>query len=331
MLRKTILSFFAVFLAALFCNAESVPSASGNGGSSSVLHFSELWGYVMTGEEDALSADNPCTDIGYFISAFDEFSELPAVPPRERHFGSGGRRIHVTTSVDSRSQTHLLLDPSLPLRKRAIKSLIQASESYDGLQIDWELVPKRDREHFLGFLKEIRKKLKGKTLSVAVPARVKTLADDPYDYAAIASVADKLIVMAYDEHWSRSAPGPVASVSWGLRVAEYARSVVPPEKLVIGCPFYSRAWNDEKTGGKAYRNKNVSKIRDENSGITFAESADGDLSFSFRTETLVTVFYDTVASGLARCRAYREHGIDSLAFWRIGQEEAEFWRGITAD
>ena len=52
--------------------------------------------------------------------------------------------------------------------------------------------------------------------------------------------------MAYDEHWSSSTPGPVASLPWCERVGAYAISTIPVEKLVMGVPFYGRAWQDKK-------------------------------------------------------------------------------------
>ena len=303
-------------------NLENTSDDSQNSG------FKEVWGYVMIGEESSFSNDYPVTDIGYFVNAVNNFSDFVSVPKRSEKFPDYKGRIHLVSSVDSKAQTHLLLDPKMPLRKKIIKQLVNECKEYDGLQIDWELVMKEDDKNFRSFLKELKKKLKGKRLTVAIPARVKTLERDAYDYAELSKIVDRIIVMAYDEHWSTSAPGPIASMAWCKKIADYAKTVIPEEKLVMGCHFYARAWNNEDVGRKAYRMYKVDDIIKANKVSNFRKSADGDLSFTFDTKTRVTVFYDTVESAVARCQMYKDNGIDKLSFWRVGQEIPEFWNEL---
>ena len=292
------------------------------------LRFKEVWGYVMIGEESSFSNDYPVTDIGYFVNAVNSVSDFEPVPKRSEKFPDYKGRIHLVSSVDSKAQTHLLLDPKLPLRNKIIRQLVIESKDYDGVQIDWELVMKKDDKNFRDFLKLLKKRLKGKMLTVAIPARVKTLERDAYDYAELSKIVDRIIVMAYDEHWSTSAPGPIASMAWCKKIADYAKTVIPEEKLVMGCHFYARAWNNEDVGRKAYRMYKVDDIIKSNKVTNFRKSADGDLSFTFDSKTRVTVFYDTVESAVARCQMYKDNGIDKLSFWRVGQEIPEFWNGL---
>ena len=323
---------FLAFLASglrLSAQTGALSDAGQNPGETSSLSFKEIWGYVMIGEESSLSADYPITDVGYFVSAVSNFSDFVSVPKRSEKFPDFKGRIHLTSSVDSRAQTHLLLDPKLPLRNKIIRQLVAEAKDYDGVQIDWELVAKEDDRNFRDFLRLLKKKLKGKTLSVAIPARVRTLERDAYDYAELAKIVDKIIIMAYDEHWSTSAPGPVASRAWCARVADYAKSVIPGEKLVMGCPFYSRAWTDLRWSSQAYRMHRIDDITKANKVSNFKKSADGDLSFTYDIKTRVTVFYDTVESSVARCRSYRDNGISRLAFWRVGQEIPAFWKELS--
>ena len=289
------------------------------------ISFKEIWGYVMIGEEKSLSADYPISDVGYFVNAVNNFSDFVSVPRRSEKFQNYNGRVHLVSSVDSRAQTHLLLDPKLPLRNKIIKQLVKEAADYDGIQIDWELVVKEDDKNFWNFLKLLKKRLKGKMLTVAIPARVKTLERDAYDYAELSKIVDRIIVMAYDEHWSTSSPGPIASIAWCKRISDYAKTVIPEEKLVMGCPFYSRAWSDLRWSSQAYRMYKIDGIIKDNKVSVFKKSADGDQSFSYDVKTKVTVFYDTVDSAVARCKMYCDDEITRLAFWRVGQEIPEFW------
>ena len=73
------------------------------------VEFEELWGYVFYKREDSYNPGLPLTDIGYFTEAISAFSEVPATPPKEKYFSDCPVKVHLVTSCDSRSQTHLLL------------------------------------------------------------------------------------------------------------------------------------------------------------------------------------------------------------------------------
>lgn len=329
---KRILFISTIILSFLFIPFTSFAETLGATDPSEMkLPFQEIWGYVMIGEESSFHHEYPVTDVGYFVNSVNNMSDFTAVPKRSEKFPDYKSRVHIVSSVDSKAQTHLLLDPKLPLRKKIIKQLVEQTRDYDGLQIDWEFVMKEDDENFRSFLRDLKKKLKGKMLTVAIPARTKTLERDAYDYSELSKIADRIIVMAYDEHWSTSAPGPIASIAWCKRIADYARSCIPEEKLVMGCHFYARAWNNEDVGRKAYRMYKVDDIIKSNKVTNFKKSPDGDLSFTFEKKTRVSVYYDTVESAVERCQMYKDNGVKKLSFWRLGQEIPDFWNRLKID
>lgn len=329
---KRILFISTIILSFLFIPSTSfAETLDATDPSEMKLSFQEIWGYVMIGEESSFHPEYPVTDVGYFVNSVNNMSDFTAVPKRSEKFPDYKSRVHIVSSVDSKAQTHLLLDPKLPLRKKIIKQLVEQTRDYDGLQIDWELVMKEDDENFRSFLRDLKKKLKGKMLTVAIPARTKTLERDAYDYSELSKIADRIIVMAYDEHWSTSAPGPIASIAWCKRIADYARSCIPEEKLVMGCHFYARAWNNEDVGRKAYRMYKVDDIIKSNKVTNFKKSPDGDLSFTFEKKTRVSVYYDTVESAVERCQMYKDNGVKKLSFWRLGQEIPDFWNRLKID
>ncbi len=285
----------------------------------------------MQGREKEWNTHLPITDVGYFIGAVNTMSEIPSdIPKRAKFFSSYKGRVHLVSSVDSKSQTHLLLDPELPLRKRIINQLVEASKTYDGLQIDWELVPADDKENFLAFLKKLREQLGKKTLSVAIPARMRPLLrKDPYAYSDLVPLVDKIIVMAYDEHWSTSAPGAIASTDWCKKIADYSLSVIPSQKLVMGVSFYGRTWSNDSVGNRAWYNSGVERIKRENGVAEVKRDSYGVPHFTFTKTVKITGWYDDVQSLNRRCKMYKDSGVSNLAFWRIGQEDPAFWEQIT--
>ncbi len=295
------------------------------------LCYNEIWGYVMTGKESDFSQDMPVTDVGYFASSIGIYSTVLDNAPRDKYFANYTGRVHLVSSVDSKSQTHLLLDKTLPLRDRIIADLVKRSETYEGLQIDWELVPQDDADNFYDFLVELKKQLKGKMLTLAIPARTKTLAKDPYSYSRLSKVADKILVMAYDQHWSTSKPGPVASPDWCKRIYDYAKTQIPQDKLIMGAPFYGRAWTDDKIGARAWYNTSVQRLIKENDvqSEDIQTDSNGNKYFKLKKENTITVYFDDKDTCIERMMMYSKENLKKIGFWRIGQEDPEIWKYIT--
>jgi len=287
-----------------------------------VSAFGEIWGYVMTGREEALTDNLPLSDIGYFSAGIDSYGKLTDVPVRSKLKFPG--RVHLVVVCDSRSLTHFVLIPGSSHRKELIADLLSATKDYDGLQIDFENIPSRDSDTFFSFLKDLRQGLPAnKKFTIALPARNKKVNNDQYDYEKIKPYVDRILVMAYDEHWSGSKPGSVASMKWCKRVAEYSINVIGKEKLIMGLPFYGRAWGDYTpsraliypTTEKIINEHNVEEIRREN-GIPI---------FEYTRNVKITVYYEDAYSLCARMDMYKTMGVASIGFWRIGQETAEVW------
>jgi spore germination protein YaaH len=160
-------------------------------------------------------------------------------------------------------------------------------------------------------------------LTIALPARTRTLQDDVFDYAKIKDHVDRILVMAYDEHWSTSAPGPIASMAWSRRVAAYALQVIGPEKLIMGLPFYGRTWGDISPN-RAFFHSGIQRIRREQ-GVDEIRREDGIPTFKYETTLTVTVYYEDAYSLSSRLDMYRSMGALAAGFWCLGQETPEIW------
>lgn len=286
--------------------------------------FHEVWGYALASrlyEFDPSTMD--ITDLCLFGAEINSYGELVNIPDPKKVKNFKGRK-HLVVACDSRSLTHFILDPQFGLRQKLVKKLAQASVMYDGVQIDFELVPARDIANFRSFLGDVRAAIgTQKWMSVALPARVKNISDDIYSYQKIHPLVDRIIVMAYDEHWSTSAPGSIASIDWCARIAEYSKGVIPAKKLVMGLPFYGRIWEDGSVASAWYFT-GINRIMNENN-IHEIERENEIPKFTFTQEVKVTGYFEDTYSLVKRMRMYEEKGIRKIAFWRIGQEDPTFW------
>jgi len=291
--------------------------------------FKEIWAYLLQGEEKELSGAEPITDLCYFAASLTRegrITDAIARPTITLKDGLRPRVDLVIAELSNASLMHFSLDPDFGVRPLLIDDICRVSDPFDGVQIDFESVSRDDAEYFFGFLQELKARLPaGKRLSIAIPARTGPVAD-AYDYARIAPIVDRVVIMAYDEHWSTSEPGPVASLPWCAKVVDYAQSVVANAKIVMGLPLYGRAWQDKRLA-KALRFKNVQDLVAETKS-TPSYAADLGAWFEYSESVRVKVFYDDNRTILEKLELYRARSISSVSFWRIGQGPPELWSSI---
>ena len=290
-----------------------------------VSTFEEIWVYVVAGREAALTGNLPLTDIGYFGAEIDSYGKLTGVPRRSALNFRG--RVHLVVSCNGRALSYFTLRQGSNERRELIADLISETRNYDGLQINFENIPQRSGDDYFTFLQELRAGLeRNKLFTVALAARTRKVDNDVYDYAKILPTVDRILVMAYDEHWSTSAPGPIASMGWCSRVARYSLDTIGPEKLIMGLPFYGRSWGSI-TPNRAYIHSGIQDIiREQN--ITEIDRDNGIPNFKYNTELTVTVFYEDEYSLSTRLEMYKRMGVRSVGFWRLGQETLAFWQTI---
>ncbi|MDR1635738.1 MAG: glycoside hydrolase [Treponema sp.] len=290
-----------------------------------VSSFGEVWTYLVKERETALRPGLPLSDIGYFSADVDSYGKLRGIPSR-KNAPPFPARFHLVVTCGGYALTHFVLKEGSKERRELVADLTAAARDFVGLQIDFEDVPNRDGDAFRSFLAELRDGLGEKMLTVAFKARVRTLENDPYDYKKVKPLVDRILIMAYDEHWGTSAPGPVASLEWCRRVAEYALSVIGPEKLIMGLPFYGRAWGHINPS-RALVYSGVEDLINEYQVEAIGRER-GIPTFQYEVPVRVKVYYDDEHSLSGRMEMYRSLGVRSVGFWRLGQETPAVWNRL---
>ena len=291
--------------------------------------FQEIWGYLMKGEEKEVTGREPFTDILYFGAGVSRDGRLSGsgAPPALPYNGMKPRVHLVVFILSDPSLLHRCLFKKGPARRSLVSDITAAADRYDGIQIDFESVLPEDGKAFLVFLAELKRKMPGKILSAAVPVRLNGngKGKEAYDYASLSGILDRIVVMAYDQHWRTSNAGPVASLSWCEAAAEYAVASIPRDRLVMGIPLYGRAWQDKRLNrAVTYRQARELSGR---SGKRL-EYIDKGPYFEYTEEVTVRVFYEDIGSIHAKMKLYDSYRIPSVAFWRIGQGPQELWSTI---
>lgn len=299
-----------------------------NGADTGTYEFKEVWAYVYKGEEKLLHPELPLTDIAHFCLNLNHMGRIsetlnPAVLKGKM---PAGARVHLVVSAPYNwSLMYWCLNKDKETREALIEDIVQASASYHGVQIDFESVRSEDAESYCSFLKDLRLRLHGKVLSVALPARVKEFKDG-YPYEKIAQIADRLMVMAYDEHYRSGAPGAIASLNWCEKVCAYAQQKVPREKLIMGLPLYGRVWQKGEVARSLKYPQTLELWKKVNTPVK--REGDGTPYFEFEETVRAVAYYEDERTLEKKLSLYNTNGINAVAFWKLGQGPAALWKHV---
>lgn len=280
-----------------------------------VTHLSPVWLHLdPTGQVRQ--------DRDLWLLAYARARRLPVFP------------LVANAGFDPAIMADLLASPAAREQTAAHLAAVADALAVTGLNLDFEGPFGAYRDQYTDFVADLARRLHaaGRQLSVDVVA--KTGPDDPnplaqpYDYAALAQHCDALIVMGYD--YSLDRPGPLAPLGWLEAVITYARRTVPPAKLVIGLPLYSRHWV-HCTGHLAQRtDRGYRPLRrllrlfgqslrwDAATACLWAEWTDAE----GQRHTVYAEDSRTLAPKLGLVQAA---GLSQIALWRPGLEDPAVW------
>ena len=225
----------------------------------------------------------------------------------------------------------MLHDPER-MRRHVVEIVELAKrENYDGIDIDYENLKAGDREVFTRFVTDLGNALhgSGKRLSVAVFAKTTDAGYDErnvaQDYAAIGRVADQVRLMAYDYHWGTSPPGPVAPIGWVRDVLRYAKSVIPPDRVVLGVPLYGYDWVDGTATSVTWLQAFRLATEHRAHVVYDAQTQSPWFRYTDQQGRQHEVWFENAVSSKAKFEAARGSGIGGVYLWMYGYEDGGTW------
>jgi hypothetical protein len=230
----------------------------------------------------------------------------------------------------------LLASPAA--RAQAIHTLVNSVQQNgaDGLNYDFEFVPSTSRDAFSVFVEETRK-----ALDAAVPGAELTLATPAntgyrgYDFARLAVATDRILLMAYDYHWT-SAPntGPVAPLTkgafWGASTSTDITGVLavaPAAKLAMGVPYYGNDWaaeSDQRNAKTTAKGKSVLLKSAIPNAATYGRLWDADAQnpwYRYQSSGVWhQAWYDDGPSLTAKYQWSKGKALGGVMIWALGYD-----------
>ncbi|CAM4406258.1 spore germination protein YaaH [Paenibacillus endophyticus] len=211
--------------------------------------------------------------------------------------------------------------------------LVQLGAS--GLNLDFEEVAGSDRTAYTSFVTALSKAVHAKNMQISIDLPRGSLSWNhatAYDHAALSTVVDTIIIMAYDEHWSGSqTPGSVAGLKWAEEgIKQFLSYGIPRSKLMLGIPFYVREWKldsqNKLVGNRAVVMKELPKLIADTNAQGIFDSESGQMKYKYAKDGFTYLFWaETETTVKARIDMAKRYDLAGVAAWRLGYESTELW------
>ena len=222
--------------------------------------------------------------------------------------------------------TALLHDPTR--RKAFIAGLLDYLDRTGdaGIAFDFESIAPADMPRYRALIGETNAALdkQGKIVVVTMP-----LGNGDWDPRLFATVADKLLLMAYDEHWQGGQAGPIASNDWFASHVADAMRGLPPGKAVIALGSYAYDWHEGHADSLTVEEAWLA-AHDSNSVPVYSRGI-GNTGFSYLDQDKRhDVWMLDAAASWNQMHVLSKLGVESIALWRLGSEDPGFWPALSA-
>lgn len=263
----------------------------------------------------------PAADDQWMIEEALSFQTIPTLTLTP--LGADGR-------FNNQLITKLLSDEAA--KKNIIRNLTRVilQKRYRGLNLDFEYILPEDRVAYAAFVKQVTDTLNLFEVHVSVALAPKYsdqqsgVLYEGMDYALLGAAANSVFLMTYEWGYTYGEPMAVAPVNQVRRVAEYALTRIPAEKIVLGVPNYGYDWplpfQAGTTRAKTLGNiEAVSLAGQYGAEIQFDEQAQSPWFRYWQYGIQHEVWFQDVRSYRATFELAKELGLRGVGYWTIMQ------------
>ena len=196
-----------------------------------------------------------------------------------------------------------------------------------GINIDLENLQPEDKDAYLDFLKNLTTTLHKNNKMVTVDV---TANDPAYDLEYIGQTADYVVLMAYDEHYPHSAPGPIASADWFDDVVDQGVSAIPKNKLIVALGAYGYDWTiGSSTPANSLKfSEAMTLAADVGAQPEMNHDSGFNMYFSYQDNANQKhqVWFLNGTTAWNEYLSAKNAGTAGVALWRLGSEDESYWQ-----
>ncbi|MCC2686643.1 MAG: lysM domain protein [Paenibacillaceae bacterium] len=237
----------------------------------------------------------------------------------------------------------IFTDPAA--RNRLITSVldIMGEKKYFSLNVDFEHIFPADREAYNDFLRELsgRVREQGHLISSALAPKASATQVgqwyEAHDYPAHGQIVDFVVLMTYEWGWSGGPPMAVAPIPQVRKVLDYAVSVIPPQKIMMGAPLYGYDWTLPYVKGGPF-----ARSLSPRGAVQLAAQVGAAIEYDYTAQAPHFTYYDPAGkqhivwfedarSMQAKFNLIKEYGLRGISYWVLGNPFPENWSLLEAN
>lgn len=210
------------------------------------------------------------------------------------------------------------------------------NEGYTGIHFDFEFLRPEDREAYVRFLQRVKARLENTDILLSAALAPKTSKTqggelhEAHDYEQIGAVVDYVLLMTYEWGHSGGPPMAISPIKEVRKVVDYALSVMPKEKIVLGQNLYGYEWTIPAAPGEMARaispQEAIRIARLNNARIEYDDDAQAPFFIYYDNEQKRhEVWFEDARSIQAKFNLIKEKGIRGIGYWKLGISFPQNW------
>lgn len=228
---------------------------------------------------------------------------------------------------DAKAADAVLLDPDLRTKFIAALAASANDRGFSGYILDFEELSPQGAAAYPALVASLRAALAPQRREVWVTA---PLLAAPSALQTLEAVADLTVVMAYDQCWITSTPGPVAGLDWLAANLGARRAVLRPAGSLVALGSYAYDWPD---GGaaKVLSIAAAQALAQAHDASVVRASPSMNATFEYKDEGgRAHHVWMADAGAVAGAKALISAGFVGWGVWRLGMEDPLVWNGSSA-
>src|SRR5699024_442521 len=244
----------------------------------------------------------------------------------------------------SRELGHIILTVQA-VQNTLLDSIVNVANEigFNDVHFDFEFLPPEDREAYNEFLRKAKQRLSEENLLMSTALAPKTSAEqtgawyEAHEYAAHGEIADFVVLMTYEWGYSYGPPLAVSPIDEVRKVVDFALSVMPANKILLGQNLYGYDWTLPYTeGGEPAEaispQEAITRARSHNVAIEFDPEAQAP--FYTYTDTQGNnheVWFEDARSIQAKFDMIKELNLLGISYWKLGLAFPQNWLLLQAN
>jgi spore germination protein len=210
------------------------------------------------------------------------------------------------------------------------------SKGYRGLNVDFENVLPADRELYNQFLQRAVTRLHAEGFFVSTSLAPKTSGDqkgllyEAHDYPAHGRIVDFVVLMTYEWGYRLGPPQAISPIGQIRRVLDYAVTVIPRNKIMMGFQLYARDWILPHVQGRE------AETFDMQTAVRRAAQYGATIQYDTATQSPFyryvdrqgrqhEVWFEDARSAQAKFDLVKEYNLRGISYWVLGYPFPQNW------